>query len=170
MNLVSKSNFILIVFTAMLYSCSETTFEIPQPCVEDHNFAFEYADLKLISDTVSISRVYLSRNGYIDGQNIAVKYNGFTGTAIIYGTVCSEGKMTLDVKFESPNENHTMKITAEMPYTTITGEIYYCVKTGGDCNYLLIGHITGYLTNQFIGYYYIDEPIYQGSFYITFNP
>lgn len=159
---------IIITFTVLLQSCSETEIQIPQPCTGDHKFNFNYVDLKLTSDTVSVTRVYLTFNGVVTGNGIDVKLNGFSGTADITGTFCSGGVLEVFVTFRPPNEIHKMKITAEMPYTIITGKILYCINATGNCDYVEIGHLTGYMVNEFIGYFYIDNPFYAGSYNMTF--
>jgi hypothetical protein len=150
--------FLLIIFFA---GCSDDVIQIPQG--GSQVYPFELWTLQLRSDITTESEVTFDQLGFITCDSIAISYNGFVKDFYCIGIMRSDSSASIDIAPLDSTVRSKLKLEARQDGTTLSGEILYC-DDYDNCNFTEIGHIIGFYTNKFEGFYY--SPAFYGEFYV----
>lgn len=129
----------IFIYSIILISCNADILIVDIVNEVDPAIGFSHVELTLITDTVSVSDIYIDKRGAIFGDNIIVKQNGFFKNAKIGGHITDDKKFYVSVVYKDTVDNSILKIEGEIHLAnSITGKLLYC-PYNANCTFIQVG-------------------------------
>jgi len=154
--------FLLFLFISIyIFSISSCQNEIviPKTCSEAPNLTFSKASVSLKTDTTTNFNIMVDKRGFIYGDTICFKQNGYSKNAVISGYICSDMKFHVDISFHDTVDNSKLKFEGTIKPEFFYGNFYYCSNENDNCTYSIIGFINSSFS---VGSFY--TPLCSGEF------
>lgn len=151
-------SFLLVFIT----SCSDDVIQIPQGGTQV--FLPTLWNLKLQADITTEANVRLNQLGIITCDSIQISFGGFTKDYYFLGVLQSDSSASIDIAPLDSSVSSKLKLEVKQKGTAVIGQLFYCDNLN-NCDYVEIGHLTGYYSYRYEGFYY--SPLFYGEFFVT---
>lgn len=153
---------IVIIFSITFFSCNDDQINVPK--VGSSPYDFNNARIELISNgEINIGYITINQLGYVICDSIRITYDNFSKDYSFIGSIQSDSSISIIITPKDTTANDKIKFTAKQTGVMTTGSLQYC-NDHSNCEFTEIGHIVGFFTNRFEGFYY--TPLFLGEYYV----
>lgn len=152
----------LLFISILLMSCKEDLINVPK--AGESPFSFSKARIELISDgTTNIGYITINQLGYVICDSIRISYSNFNKEYSFIGNIKTDSSISIILTPKDSAANDKLIFNAKQTGINTAGSLLYC-EDKNNCSLVEIGHIIGYFTNRFEGFYY--SPLFLGEYYV----
>jgi hypothetical protein len=144
-------------------SCKEDTIVVPK--AGDSPFTFNRARVELRYDQNIVNEAIVEINtlGYVICDSIRISNSGFSKDYSFIGSISRDSSISIILTPKDSASTDKLKFTAKQSGNLLSGSLLYCENVS-NCEYSEIGHIVGFYTTRYEGFYY--SPLFLGEFYV----